>query len=181
MQGSTPNDTRLDFDMNQKSRIPRANTTSYDFTSYPKPNSGDLDEQTDLAFMRLVSPNFPIWLEKIKICLHQQTTYGCVKVNVWDFGTDESNIPTNLTGLNIVTPATQHIPVTIFNNQKLISNALATPDLYMVETNQECTYDPFEYTIVANSILRFGIQYAEGNAYGLKVFLIGWMLECDTV
>jgi len=181
IQGSTPNDTRLDFDMNQKSRIPRANMTSYAFASYPKPNTGSLDENTDLAFMRITSPKFPMWIEKIKICLHQETTYGCIKVNLWDFGDDESNVPVNLLGLNISTPTTQHIPLTIFSDEKLVSNALATPDLYMVDTVQECTYDPFEYTIAADSILRFGVQYAEGNGYGLKVFLIGWMLECDTV
>jgi len=179
IQASTPNDTRLDFSMDQKSLIPRTNLTSYAFPSYPRPNTGNFDKDIDLEFMRIESPAFPIWVEKVKVCLHQETTYGCVKLNVWDFADDEDDIPTNLVGVDGGEPSTVNIPLTIFPDHKLISNALATPDLYMVETNQTTYIDPFDYTIQPNSILRFAIQYAEGNAYGLKVFIIGWMLECD--
>jgi len=180
IQGATPNDTRLDFNMDQKSLIPRSDVDSYAFTAYPRPNTGIHDHDIDLEFMTLVSPKFPIWIEKIKLCLHQHTTYGCVKVNVWDFGDAITNIPTNLVGVNCGEDADENIPLTIYENNKLISNALADPDLYMIESGQTTYLDPFDYTIAANSILRYGIQYAEGNAYGLKIFIIGWMLECDT-
>jgi len=183
IHGATPNDTRLDFSMDQKSLIPRTDLTTYDLPSYPKPNTGTLDENADLAFMQLITPKFPIWVEKIKICLHQETTYGCVKVNVWDFGDEKTNIPVNLVGVTDPSgvAADDNIPLTIFPENKLVSNALADPDLYMVETGQTCFYDPFGYTIQPSSVLRFGVQYAEGNAYGLKIFLIGWMLECDVI
>jgi len=452
IQASMPNDTRIEFSTDQKSLIPRSDLDTYEFTSYPKPNTGVFDNDIDLAFMRIVSPKFPIWVEKIKVCLHQQTTYGCVKVNVWDFGDSEDNIPVNLVGLGTsafatayrdtyqvpnlddiswtgnlqqppyeiliftmvdethgayynflseggdatrkaqfqadlaafenrvdelnefgirvrliplhpenqqshahspcpdghkpwiahpdfqgnpskiyardgwrsgnrdcvedgnvigrppslselqiiynevvdgsddppyaalivdasgsmypadmqpgldsfsdwldaridnyhkdytagerwlqyattylnslndndlkaivqadledelkdevykerwkplspdcyngcsatvttsrgdvivdnITPIDENIPLTVETYQTLVSNALADPDLYMVETEQECFIDPLDYIIQPNSILRFGVQYAEGNAYGLKIFLIGWMLECDT-
>ena len=181
IQGATPNDTRLDFSLDQKSLIPRADITSYNFTAYPMPNSGAYDHDIDLEFMTIVSPKFPIWVEKIKVCLHQATTYGCIKINVWDFGSALTNTPTNLVGIDESEDADENIPLTIFEDDKLVSNVLADPDLYMVDTLQTSHIDPFEYTIAANSILRFGIQYAEGNAYGLKIFIVGWMLECDTV
>jgi hypothetical protein len=85
--------------MDQKSLIPHPDMTSYEFPAYPKPNTGNLDENVDLAFMRIMSPSFPIWVEKVKVCLHQHMTYGCVKINVWDFGSDEGNIPVNIVGL----------------------------------------------------------------------------------
>jgi hypothetical protein len=440
IQAATPNDTRLDFSMSQKALIPRVDLTSYEFPVYNKPNTNGLTD-VDLAFMQIKSPNFPIWVEKIKVCLHQYTTYGCLKLNVWDFGNSANNIPVNLVGLNppsfnqyynndlnvkvedisygpnsgppydiviftitdesedtyysetpaldasrkaifeddladykakvdslatlgvrtiivplhpphIPTPPndpkefisrpdfegddtyiysegtwetpmqdgtpidrpptyndlieiyetvtggvhpsyvlltvdnsssmvpadiepaltpfknylnanvtnysylepatedwlrigrtyldtlnettlenevkakilseipnelydarwkplppsceascsitfeteergevtvsgvkaiTENIPTTIFPNYKLISNVHSLTDLYMTETEQVCKFTPFDYVIQANSILRFALQYAEGNAYGLKVFIVGWGLECDKV
>lgn len=179
IQAATPNDTRLDFSPKQKALLSRLDSNSYDFPSYDKPNVGSLDENVDIAFMQCVTPNFPIWVEKIKVCLHQPSTYGCLKLNVWDFGDDESNVPTNLVGLNEGQLSTENIPLTVNPQTSLISNVLSDPDLYMVSSGQISTYDAFDYTIAANSILRFGMQYAEGDAYGLKVFLIGWVMECD--
>lgn len=185
IQGSTPNDTRLNFGFDQKARIPKANMVKYSLPSFSVPNTGAFDEDVDIPFLRIVTPKFPIWVEKVKICLHQETTYGCVKVNIWDYGSSESNIPTNIVAVKDpggkTVAGVDNIPVTIESDETLISNALAAEDLYMVQYSQECFITPFDYTIAANSILRFGIQYAEGNAYGLKVFLIGWMLECDKV
>jgi hypothetical protein len=183
IQAATPNDTRLDFSQKQKALIPRIYSNVYGVPSYPKPNTttstGTLDENTDIAFMQCVTPNFPIWVEKIKVCLHQPATYGCVKLNVWDFGDSEENVPVNLVGINEGQSSNENIPLTLNPSTELVSNVLADPDLYMVESEQLSIYDPFGYTIDENSILRFGIQYAEGDAYGLKVFLIGWVMECE--
>ena len=72
-------------------------------------------------------------------------------------------------------------PLTIGEGCSLISNALEEEDQYMKATSQKTLLPTFDenLTIQPNSILRFGIQYAEGNAYGLKVFIIGWATECD--
>jgi len=180
LQGATPNDTKLDFTQEQKALIPRADMRTYDWVVYPKPNSTNLDHKSDLCFYQMKSPAYDLWVEKIKICLHQPSTYGCVKVNVWDFGDSLENDPTNICNVDTSQPSSLNCPVTVISGEKLISNALANTDLYMVNTGQSCELDPFDYTIQANSIIRMGIQYAEGNAYGLKVFVVGWALECDT-
>jgi len=179
IQGATPNDTKLDFTQDQRGQVPRADLSTYDWAVWDKPNTDSLDYQTDLVFCQIKTPAFPLWVEKIKICLHQATTYGCVKVNVWDFGDSLSNDPTNLINVTAGQPSTKNCPVTLIENESLVSNALADTDLYMINSDQQCDLDPFDYTIAANSILRMGIQYAESNAYGLKVFLTGWTLECD--
>ena len=178
-QAATPNDTRLNFSMEQKTRIPRIDLDTYTFPVFPKPNTNSMDHQADIVFGQWTTPSYDIWLEKIKICLHQETTYGCIKINTWDFGSSLENVPTNLIGIEAGEPSNQNSPLTIENNYKLISNALDSTDDYMVATVQTPKLSPFSYTIAGNSILRFGLQYAEGNAYGLKVFLIGWTLECD--
>lgn len=179
LQGATPNDTKLDLTQTQKALIPRADLKTYDWAVYPNPYTENLTYESDLVFYQMKTPAFPIWVEKVKLCLHQPTTYGCVKVNVWDFGNSLDNSPTNIINVNVGQPSSLNCPVSIIANEKLVSNALSDTDLYMVNSNQECTYSPFEYTISANSIIRMGIQWAEGNAYGLKVFVIGWVLECD--
>jgi hypothetical protein len=181
LQGATPNDTKLDFTQEQKAKIPRGDFRTYDWAVYPRPYTEGLDYETDLVFFQMKSPAFDLWVEKIKICLHQEFTYGCVKVNVWDFGSSLNNTnPTNIVNVDTGQPSNLNCPVTLIANEKLISNALAQTDLYMVNTGQECELQPFDYTIEANSVVRMGIQYAEGNGYGLKVFIVGWALECDT-
>lgn len=190
IQASTSNDVRLDFDFNQKKLIPQVDKDTYTFPSFPKPYSsksggGNFTEDTDICFARFKSPEFNLWLEKIKICLHQPTTYGCVKVNVWNFGPSGS-VATNLTELECSQSSDVNIPVTIGANQKLISNVIDDTDLYMVSSSQIPKLRPFvtndaDNIIEGNSLLRFGIQYAEGNAYGLKIFLVCWALECDLV
>ena len=179
LQGATPNDTKLDFTQDQKALVPRADYNTYDWAVYPDPHTGALDHETDLVFYQLKSPAFPLWVEKIKMCVHQPSTYGCVKVNVWDFGTSFDNTPTNICEVEVSQASNLNCPVSILSDEKLISNVLSTTDLYMVNTGQVSKLDPFDYTIAANSIIRMGIQHAEGNGYGLKVFVVGWSLECD--
>lgn len=179
LQGATPNDTKLDFTQDQKAKIPRGDLKTYDWTVYPNPQTEGLDHETDLVFYQMKTPAFDLWVEKVKICLHQPTTYGCIKVNVWDFGDSLTNDPVNIINVDVEQPATLNCPVTVVENEKLVSNCLSATDLYMVNSGQQCERQPFDYTIAANSIIRMGIQYAESNAYGLKVFVIGWALECD--
>lgn len=190
IQAATANDIRLNFTVEQKAMIPKVDIDTYAFPSYPKPyTTKDLieyKENIDLCFGRFRSPDFPLWLEKIKVCLHQKSTYGCVKINVWNFGTVSESVPQNLAGLEYGQPSSINIPLTIFAQNNLISNAIDNTDLYMVSTFQNPSLRPFvtdgnDNIIAANSLLRFGIQYAEGNAYGLKVFLICWALKCDKV
>ena len=89
IQAATPNDTKLSFSLEQKNLIPKVDMTSYDFPSYPKPNttkdSITYSSSTDICFYKTMSPEFNLWVEKVKICLHQPATYGCIKVNVWNF------------------------------------------------------------------------------------------------
>ena len=186
IQAATPNDTRLVFGPDEMARIPRVDIKTYPMPAYTMPHNSGWGYETDISFHTTISPPFPLWVEKVKVCLHQQTTYGCVKINLFNYGSSLENTPVNLTGLNYGQPANINIPVTIFPFNKLISNVLSNTDLYMAETSQISTYDPFVTASVDNiiqpeSILRFGIQYAEGNAYGLKVFLVCWALECDKV
>ncbi len=180
LQGQTPNDTKLDFTQEQKAKIPRTDISTYDWPVYPNPHTDGLGYETDLVFYQIQSPNFDLWVEKVKICLHQPSTYGCVKINVWDYGTSLENTPINIINVSAGQPNTKNCPVTVVAEEKLVSNALSATDLYMVNSGQQCVHEPFDHTIQANSIIRMGIQYAEGNAYGLKVFVIGWSLECDT-
>jgi len=179
LQGATPNDTKLDFTQTQRGLVPRGDLKTYDWPVFPRPNTGTLDHETDLVFFQMTSPAVPLWVEKIKICLHQASTYGCIKVNVWDFGNSLSNSPTNICDIDVSQPSDQNCPVTLVAEEKLISNVLSNTDLYMVNSGQQSVLEPFDYTIAASSIIRMGIQYAESNAYGLKVFLVGWSLECD--
>ncbi len=185
LQAATANDIRLDFSPAQKLLIPQVDMRNYDFPAYPKPNSTvddvTYEEDTDLCFGRFNSPNFPLWLEKIKVCIHAKATYGCIKLNVWDFGNQYSSVPRNLAGISCGEPNDINIPLTIFYNHDLVSNVIDDTDLYMVETNQIPILRPFDVSIASNSLLRFGIQYAEGDAYGIKVFLVCWTLECDKV
>jgi len=181
IHGATPNDTKLDLTVEQKNLIPRGDLVSYDWTVYPKPNTPGVTYESDLVFLQTKSPSFDIRVEKIKMCLHQASTYGCVKVNVWDFGNDLSNDPINICNVNVGQPSEKNCPVSIIVGESLVSNALDSTDLYMVNTSQTCSISPFDYTISANSYIRMGIQYAEGNAYGLKVFIVGWSLECTVV
>lgn len=183
IQASTANDIRLTFSEKQKLLIPKADNTSYSHPAYTKPyhkyKGISYLENTDICFSRMVSPDFDLWLEKIKICLHSKSTYGCVKVNVWNFGSSYTSMPINLTGIIGGEPDYMNVPVSIGSEQNLISNVLDSTDEYMVLSNQVPKISPFLNTISANSLLRFGIQYAEGNGYGLKIFLICWALECD--
>jgi len=180
LQGAVPNEVKLDLNLDQKSLIPRADFNTYDWPVYANPNTEGLDHTSDIVFYQLKSPSFDLWVEKIKICLHQPSTYGCIKVNVWDFGDSLTNTPTNICEVNVNQPSGVNCPVTLVANEKLISNTLSSTDIYMVNSGQQSVLNPFDYTISANSIIRMGIQYAEGNAYGLKVFVVGWSLECDT-
>ena len=181
LQGATPNETKLDFTQDQRALIPRADFQTYDWAVYPNPHTSGLGYESDLVFYQMKTPSFPIRVEKVKLCLHQPSTYGCIKVNVWDFGDNVSNSPTNIINVNTNQPATLNCPLTITAENALVSNALSPTDIYMVNSGQECVLAPFDYTIEANSIIRMGIQYAEGNCYGLKVFVIGWVLECDVL
>lgn len=189
IHAATPNDTRLEFDQLQRSRVPEytASTGSIPFSSYPYPNTNGLGYEADISFLSIQSPGFPLWVEKVKVCLHKEATYGCLKVNVFDYGDSLSNVPVNYAGLSHGQAATQNIPVTMFTNNKLISNVLSETDTYMDSTSQVPTFSPFttsgigDNIIQANSHLRFGVQYADGNAYGLKVFLVCWALACDKV
>jgi len=179
IHGSTPNDTKLDFTQEQRALIPRVDMSTYDWPVYPAPNCENTTYETDLVFFQIRSPAFDLKVEKIKICLHQPSTYGCIKVNVWDFQDGCDTKPINICNVNVGQDDTLNCPVTLIAEEKLISNALDNTDIYMINSNQECTFQPFDYTIAANSLLRMGIQYAEGNAYGLKVFIVGWALECN--
>jgi hypothetical protein len=185
IQANTTNDIRLNFTTAQKLLIPRVDMDTYILPSYPKPYTTlygkAYQEATDICFGRIVSPDFPIWLEKIKVCVHAKATYGCVKINVWDFGTSITATPRNLVEINRGQASNINIPLTVYAGDNLISNVLDSTDLYMVKTTQVAYISPFGETIASNSLVRFGIQYAEGDAYGVKVFLIGWVLECDKV
>ena len=190
IQASTANDIRLNFSDAQKLLIPQVDMDTYNYPSYAKPytsyTGGTYPEETDLCFGRFRSPDFDLWLEKVKICVHSPATYGCIKLNVWNFGTDETSIPTNLIGIEDGEDSNINIPFTLYHDYSLVSNILDDTDDYMVATNQEAKLKPFtttsvDNTIEANSLLRFGVQYAEGDAYGVKVFLICWVLECDKV
>lgn len=180
LQGSTPNDTKLDFSQEQRGIIPRGDLSTYDWPVYPNPQTEGLEYETDLVFFEMKSPSFDLWVEKIKVCLHQASTYGCVKINVWDFGDSLLNNPINIVNVDVGQTSDLNCPLTIVAEEKLVSNALSRTDLYMVNTGQICVTEPFDYTISANSIIRMGIQYANGNGYGLKAFIVGWGLECDT-
>jgi hypothetical protein len=188
IQASTPNDTRLDFNQEQKTFIPKADPFTYEFSSFPKPystvNGITYNENIDICFSRFKSPNFSLWLEKVKVCVHQAATYGCLKLNMWDFGPNSVPTPRNLIEIERSQPNELNIPVTISSNTSLISNVIDHTDLYMVKTNQNPKLRPFvtngqNNIILPNSLLRFGLQHASSNAYGLKVFLICWALECD--
>lgn len=185
IQANTANDIRLNFSPAQKLLIPKVNLDDYDFPAYPKPyatvDGYTYGEDVDLCFGRFTSPNFTLWLEKIKVCVHAKATYGCVKINVWDFGTNFTSTPRNLAGVSCGEPSNLNIPLTVFYDNDLVSNVIDDTDLYMVKTNQVPILRPLgtENYITANSLLRFGIQYAEGDAYGVKVFLVCWALECD--
>jgi hypothetical protein len=190
IQAATANDIRLNFTDTQKLLIPKVDMDSYSFPSYPKPytsyESGTYTENTDLCFGRFRSPDFNLWIEKIKVCLHTKASYGCVKINVWDFGTDDSSVPVNLVGIEDNEDVNVNIPLTLYYNNSLISNAIDDTDDYMTVTEQTPKLRPFttdtdDNIILANSLLRFGVQYAEGDAYGLKIFLVCWVLECDKV
>lgn len=190
IQANTANDIRLNFTAKQKLLIPRVDMDSYDFPSYPKPyttyDAVTYPEAVDLCFARFRSPDFDLWLEKIKVCVHSKATYGCIKVNVWDFGINELSVPRNLAGIDGGEPVNINIPLTIFFDTNLISNSIDDTDLYMVASGQNPHLRPLvtasvDNIIAANSLLRFGIQYAEGDAYGLKVYLVCWVLECDKV
>lgn len=183
IQAATANDIKLNFSLQQKAILPRGDLKSYTYPAYPKPyatiNTKTYTEDIDFCFGRFLSPGFPLWVEKIKVCLHQAATYGCIKINVWDFG-PATQTPINLVGLT-GDDVSYNIPLTVSAENKLISNALDNTDLYMVESEQVTNLSPFSYTIAANSLLRFGVQYAESNCFGLKVFLVCWALECDMV
>ena len=181
IQGATPNDTRLDFNNDQRNLLAKGDLTTYSKVAYPFPNSIVGSPDVDIQFFDTISPNFDIWVEKVKVCIHAPTTYGCIKLNVWDFGTSPTNTPTNIVGINSDAPANLNVPLTIKSNVSLISNALDDTDLEMVASSQESIIPYFGHTISAGSYLRFGLQWAEGNAYGIKVFIIGWVVECDTV
>jgi hypothetical protein len=70
-----------------------------------------------------------------------------------------------------------NIPLTINHTTDLVSNALYSGDTYLTSTSQVPTISPFTYTISANSLLSFGIPYAESDAYGLKVYIVGWAIN----
>lgn len=183
LHAATPNNIPISFSVKQKRLISRVDLNSYVNPVYPKPNtvvnSVAYGENTDIAFYKMVSPNFPIIVEKIKICLHQPTNYGCIKINVWDFKDSLINIPTNLIDINSGQTEDYTSPLTIPENYDLVSNVLEQEDFFMKQTLQIATIKTFGYTIAPNSILRFGIQYAEGNGFGLKIFIIGWVIQCD--
>lgn len=223
IQGATPNDTKLDFSLEQRLKIPKSRTNiipGRTIHAYPKPFGNDLitnvplGKNTDFSFCRIVTPNFPIWLEKIKICLHQHCTFGCVKVNVWLYppcsdNEDMSCIQDKVTPFNLIgldygqgVNSIYNFPVNIIPNNKLISNALNTGDtdrndIYMEGTDQTTFTRPMYWNenkpswitindddriiIPPKSIIEYGIQYAESDAYGLKIFLVGWALECDLI
>jgi hypothetical protein len=222
IQAATPNDTKLNFSLKQRYLVPKARfdlIPSQNIPAYPKPNGRNLftnayeDRDTDIKFCKTVTPNFPIWVEKVKICLHQHCTFGCIKVNVWVYPTctgegelvckESSSIPVNLVGLDYGqgVASDANFPVTIIPYNKLISNALNTGDtekndLYMEGTDQTTFVRPMQWNgakpswmdygddrliIPPKSIIEFGIQYAESDAYGLKVFIVGWALECEDV
>jgi len=192
IESSTPNDTRINFDLNQKSLVSkivpmRYNDPSYpyNFPAYNKPNTDTYPN--DIIFSKMITPDFDIVVEKIKVCIHSPTTYGCVKLNVWDFGDSLENVPVNLIGMEEGEGSEENVPLTIFPDVSLISNALDPLDDYFnmesndsVEIiNQTPKLSPFNYIINAKSILSLGVQYAEGNAYGIKVYIVGWALQSD--
>ena len=183
LQASTPNDIKLDFDVIQKKIVSKARLTPSGFDVYPKPNTtidGEVfGKDTDIAFSIIRSPNFSIIVEKIKVCLHQPSTFGCFRINVWDFKKNEENIPENLVGVDAGEEEKYTSSLIINENTKLISNALEAQDSYMSSTNQTPKVKSLSYTIEPDSIIKFGIQFAQSNAYGLTVFIVGWALECD--
>jgi len=184
IQSATSNDIKLSLSVLQKRLLSRINRDDYSVPVFPKPNSivglTTYGANTDIAFQRIVSPNFPLIIEKIKICIHKATTFGCIKLNLWDYGLDESVIPTNLLEIESdLDDGNYSTPLTISPGYNLVSNVLESEDTYMQATSQVAKEVSLGYTIQPNSILRFGIQYAEGNAYGLKIFIIGWTLQCD--
>jgi hypothetical protein len=222
IQAATPNDTKLNFSLLQKYRIPKARfdlVPGRRIPAWPKPNGRNLitsayeDRGVDIKFCKMVTPNFPIWVEKVKICLHKHCTYGCIKVNVWvypsceddgDLNCPQSNeVPVNLVGLDYGqgVSSNANFPVNITPFNALISNVLNNGDsdrndLYMKGTDQRTFVKPMMWNgakpswmsygdqrcmIPPKSIMEFGIQYAESDGYGLKVFIVGWALECNNV
>ena len=182
IEASTPNDTRLNFTSEQKSAVSKIVPLNFNDPNYPYnfpvyniPNATENTYPNDIVFSKLISPNFHIIVEKIKICLHSPSTYGCIKLNLWNFGDSIENIPVNLLGTDVDETPYENAPVTILDNVDLISNAIDSNDNYFNNVSiQVPKLSPFEHSINPNSILSFGIQHAEGNAYGLKVYLVGW-------
>ena len=64
IHAATPNDLRLSLDTRQKRLLSNFNSSDFDKYVWPKPNTtvnGIIyTENTDIAFYRLTSPNFPI-------------------------------------------------------------------------------------------------------------------------
>lgn len=184
IQASTPNDMILNLTAEQRNKIARIYQNTYDFPSFDKPNTNGYTNNTDLTFSSVISPQFDVYVEKVKVCLHKEATYGCVKLNVWNYGnvgTSEGVVPTNLVGIEGSEPSNINVPLSIYAGNKLISNALNDDDEYMKLIEENTKLNPLELgTYVAPvSLLRFGIQYADSNAYGLKVFLVCWANVCD--
>lgn len=170
IQASTPNDTQLFLSQDQIRKLSSRSRIG-DAWGFYKPLQGGYGEDTDIRFAELVTPNFDIVVEKIKICLHSKITSGCVMVNVWDkIDTD----PTNLLALTTSTES-HNITFTLSQDNYLISNALDIDE----NPSQSTIVTPYSYTIAANSRMRLGIQYANSDSYGLKVFIIGWANGCQ--
>lgn len=166
LQFTVPVDIKMNLSLKQNLQIPKhayiygEDTDDYSI-QWPKPYTMKYTD-VDILLDKIITPNHNIIIDKIKIGLHQPAKIGCFKLNLWDM-TDPENI-VNLLGCK---PEVENmnLPFTVESGHKLIKNAL--------ESNKT-VLSPLEYTLVPNSRLRLGLQSAESDAYGLKVFIIGW-------
>jgi len=187
IQASIANDVILNLTSAQRNKTARVYQSTYEFPSFDKPNTNGYTTNTDLDFSSVISPQFELFVEKVKVCLHKEATYGCVKINVWNYGnigSIEGVVPTNIVGVEGGEPSNINVPLSIYAGNKLISNALDNTDDYMSLVGEETKINPYDISgayIAPTSLLKFGIQYADSNAYGLKVFLVCWANVCDFV